>query len=147
VKTSYACDPCDACRATDPACTVCGGAAFRARQLDLFPPGHVRRAPGTPATARDETAARDAALADLERTRAALIAVARVIARDIATARGRVTSVDVFRRLRADGLGAQLDAVDPRWMGAVFRGRDGWRQAGLEKAGSHRRPVAVWVLT
>lgn len=88
---------------------------------------------------------RDRVLDCLEDVRAELIDAATVAARIICERRGSVTSVQVFRYLRECGYGRRLDAVDPRWMGAVFRSGKGWKRVGWDQTGSHGRPVAVWV--
>ena len=87
---------------------------------------------------------RDEALDLLEERRAELIAVAKKTALDIALRTGTVTSTEVFERLRNEGWGAHLDAVDPRFMGAVFRKGGGWERVGYVQIGSHGRPVAQW---
>lgn len=85
----------------------------------------------------------DLVIASLEATRESLIEVARGIADELVTKNGVVTSVEVFKEMRLRGYGVQLDAVDPRWMGAVFR-TGGWVRAGYRETGSHCRPVSVW---
>ena len=93
---------------------------------------------------RGEAGKRDAALDLLQAQRSEIIGVALVIARRIAKRRGRVTSVQVFEQLRADGWGPRMMKLDPRWMGPVFRAGNGWVRDGYENTGSHKRPVAVW---
>ena len=44
--------------------------------------------------------------------------------------------------LREEGYGPELDRIDLRFMGAVFR--KGWRRVGWVPTGSHARPVAIW---
>ena len=78
----------------------------------------------------------------LEATRAELIAEAKVIAADLCSVRGRVTSVAVLEVMRRGRYAEQLSQVDARFMGAVFR--HGWRRVGYEPLGSHCRPVSVW---
>ncbi len=91
-----------------------------------------------------ETAARDAALDLLEEHRAPLIEIARAVAQELAIRHGRVTSPDVVQELRARGYGDMIDAVDKRFMGAVFRSGNGWERIGFENLGSHRQPISVW---
>lgn len=86
-----------------------------------------------------------AVMVTMEATRGFLIDTARDIAHELVKLNGQVTSVEVFRELRDRGYGAHLDAVDPRWMGAVFRTR-GWLRVGWREVGSHCRPVSVWRL-
>lgn len=88
--------------------------------------------------------ARDAALDHHERTKAELVEAGREWARKLAAVNGTVSSPEVFRALRAAGWGAELDAANPTWMGAVFR--RGWERVGYEPSGSHCRPVSVWRL-
>ena len=92
-------------------------------------------------------AGRDQVIADLHEKRAELIEVGRRIASEIARARGAVTSVDVFEAMRAQGYADKMLSVDPRWMGAVFRPRKGWKRVGWKPIGSNARPVAVWEIS
>lgn len=105
----------------------------------------VADSPG-PSTGTGRTRARDHALGTLEATRADLLAKARTIAWALAGTDGTVTSPDVVAEMRQQGYGAELDAVDLRFLGAVFR--CGWERAGWvtgrASPGSHARPVAVW---
>jgi hypothetical protein len=87
---------------------------------------------------------RDAALDALEKARANLISVADGIARGLTATHGEVTSVEVFAEMARQGYGPAMKAVDPRWMGAVFRAEKGWTRKGWRQDGSHGRPVAVW---
>ena len=103
-------------------------------QTDLF-------TGGIPHT-QTEAEKRDTALERLEKTRAELIAEGRRVADELAYANGSVTSVEVFAKMRDNGWGPDLDDVDPRWAGCLFR--KGWRRVGYEPAGSHGRPVARW---
>lgn len=91
-----------------------------------------------------ELEARERALDALEQHRPALVAIAYETARRIAVEHGKVTSPEVLAALRAQGHGEAIDAVDRRFMGAVFRASRGWRRVGWVSTGSHRRPVAVW---
>lgn len=90
-------------------------------------------------------AARDQVLDVLEEWRKCLVLEAKSRAVRLAKRNGSVTSVEVLDQLRADPeWSTAVDAVDPRFMGAVFR--KGWRRLGWEPAGSHARPVARWEL-
>lgn len=98
----------------------------------------------------DQAQARDAALDLLQRHRSELIRHARAVAINIAWARGEVSSTEVWEELRRRGevdlwLKYAMAAVDPRWMGVVFR--HGWKRLRWTSTGSHKRPVAVWVLS
>jgi hypothetical protein len=122
-------------------------------QLALFGgPQEARRAPPAPVPAprppapvSAQAAARDAALDALEEHRAEVIELARGVARTLALQHGRVTSSGVLQAMRDQGMGDEIDAVDRRFMGCVFRGR-GWQQIGWETSGSHRRRQPVWAL-
>lgn len=103
-----------------------------------------RRLRGSPGPGKSERAGRDAALNLMATTRGPLIEVAREIALDIAHRVGRVTSVEVFAHLRAQGYGEYVDAVDARWMGVIFQ--KGWHRLGSERTGSHMRRVSIWTL-
>jgi hypothetical protein len=74
-----------------------------------------------------------------------VIELARGVARTLALQHGRVTSSGVLQAMRDQGMGDEIDAVDRRFMGCVFRGR-GWQQIGWETSGSHRRRQPVWAL-
>ena len=90
-------------------------------------------------------AARDQVLDVLEEWRKCLVLEGRSRAVAIARRKGSVTSTEVLAELRADPEWADaVDAVDPRFMGAVFR--KGWARAGWDTSGSHARPVSRWVL-
>lgn len=117
------------------------------QQTELFLPPRLqpKRKLGSPGPPGAEEAARDAALDNLEAYRGALCEVGRETAVELAQQRGRVTSVEVFSEMRARGYDEAMDAVDPRWMGVVFREKI-WRRHGWEQTGSHRRPVAIWEL-
>lgn len=91
-----------------------------------------------------EIAERDAAIARIGAANAALVEVAKDTARRIADSHGTVTSTQVLAALREEGYGAVLDAVDRRFMGAVFWPGSGWERVGWSTTGSHGRPVAVW---
>ncbi len=99
---------------------------------------------------RFEQHARDMALDALANTRARLVAAARRVAVEMARDLGRVSSPEVLAELRDRGYGPELDRVDARFMGVVFRPAKGWpvrwRRMGWEPGGSHCRPVAVWQL-
>lgn len=92
-----------------------------------------------------EAAKRDAVLDRYEDTRETLLEAGRRTALALCGEHDGITSVMVLARLRADGWGAQLDAVDSRWAGGVFRTGQGWKRVGYRPDGSHCRPVAVWV--
>jgi hypothetical protein len=111
-------------------------------QLSLPQP---KRKIGSPGPDHLETKGRDGALDRLEELRSGLVEVAREVAIQLAKRRNRITSVEVFAALRAQGYDESLDAADPRWMGVVFR-EDIWQREGWETTGSHRRPVAIWSL-
>ncbi len=96
------------------------------------------------APTQTEEQKRDIVLDASEETRARLLKEARAVARSLAAMKGRVTSVEVLNEMRALGWGAEIDRVDPRFMGAVFR--RGWERIGWECTGSHARPVAIWRL-
>ena len=126
------------------------------QQEALFPPDSPamrrtlpgltpKRKLGSPGPEGRETDAREAALDNLDRYRVGLVEIAREIAVRLAQRRSRITSVEVFAEMRAQGYDEALDAVDPRWMGAVFR-EEIWFREGWETTGSHRRPVAIWSL-
>ncbi len=89
---------------------------------------------------------RDIELDRLATTRAHLVSSARQIAWKIATLEGRVTSPEVIAAMRTAGYGPQMDRVDPRFMGVVFRAGNRWERLGWENKGSHARPVAIWGL-
>jgi hypothetical protein len=131
-----------------------------ARQLALFG-NETSRQPELPHTGRvieklmgkkkkietdskTEAEARDAALDMLAAVRCELVMAAREAALQLAAANGRVTSTEVFAKLRAEGWGPKIAEADPRWMGVVFRTKAGWERIGWETTGSHKRPVAVW---
>lgn len=103
------------------------------------------RKPGSPHGGVAEGAARDAALANLAAYRGGLCEVGREIAIELAQQRERITSIEVFAEMRARGYDTALDAVDPRWMGVVFK-EPIWQRRGWEQTGSHKRPVAIWGL-
>lgn len=123
-------------------------------QGNLFPAGNPanqrtlptpHRKRGSPGPQNRETEGRDGALDDLEKWRSSLVEIGREVAIQLARRRKRITSVEVFAELRAQGYDAALDSCDPRWMGVVFR-EDIWQREGWETTGSHRRPVAIWSL-
>lgn len=104
-----------------------------------------KRKRGSPGPQERETEGREEALDNLEKWRSALVEIGRNVAITLAQHRKRVTSVEVFAEMRAQGYDGALDACDPRWMGVVFR-EDIWQREGWETTGSHRRPVAIWSL-
>lgn len=93
-----------------------------------------------------EAKKKDCALDLLEATRAHLVRVARNLATLMAASAPdeTITSVEVLAEMRKCGYSEQLDLVDPRFMGAVFR--RGWQRVGYEPSGSHCRPVSRWKL-
>jgi hypothetical protein len=124
--------------------------AKKSSQTSLFGPRSIpgltpQRKVGSPGPQQIETKGREDALDKLEEYRSGLVEIGRDVAIALAKRRNRITSVEVFAELRAQGYDAALDAVDPRWMGVVFR-EDIWQREGWETTGSHRRPVAVWSL-
>lgn len=119
-------------------------------QMGLFGPSgkplpQPQRKVGSPGPDQLEAKARDAALDKLEEYRSGLVEIGREVAIQLAKRRNRITSIEVFATLRAQGYDAALDAADPRWMGVVFR-EDIWQREGWERTGSHKRPVAIWSL-
>jgi hypothetical protein len=93
---------------------------------------------------KTEDSKRDAALDLLKKSRGSLIAAAKIQANTICRARGRVTSVEVAKAMKAAGYVGAMAKVDLRWMGAVFRGGSEWTRVGWEMTGSHSRPVTIW---
>ena len=95
-----------------------------------------------------EVQKRDRVMDQLTETRTKLVAAARETARSMALCGEQVTSPAVVEQMREDGYGPELDRVDLRFMGPVFR--RGWRRVGylLGRAspGSHARAVAIWEL-
>jgi hypothetical protein len=92
-----------------------------------------------------EAEARDAALKLLSDTREQLIERAFDIACELCHKHGRVTSTQVFAVMAENqDWKAAMDAVDPRWMGCVFRRKTWVREGWLNGAGSHKRPISVW---
>jgi len=88
-----------------------------------------------------EAAERDRIIGELTQKRSHLVTVAKQVADQLAAV-GTVTSIQVRDRMREMGYGPAMDAVDPRWIGALFR--VGWYRVGYVPEGSHCRPVAVW---
>jgi hypothetical protein len=84
---------------------------------------------------------REKVLDKLDRSYERVVRDAKIVAREIAKAKGRVTSVEVLAELRQRGYS---DLRDTRWLGCIFR--RGWRRIGWEPTGSHCRPVAIWTL-
>ncbi len=76
------------------------------------------------------------------------VARARVIAQKIALDTGTVTGARVLKSLRDENF-PDLDQIDPRFMGQVFK-EERWEKAGTSSEpgshGSHGRPVTVWRL-
>ena len=88
---------------------------------------------------------RDAALALHAVRRRELIAIADVVALELAARDGTVTSTAVRAEMERRGHGPRMAPHDPRWMGAVLLPSRGWtRCAEVERSGSKCRPVAVW---
>lgn len=91
---------------------------------------------------------RDKVMDQLTETRTKLVAAARDIARGMAQDGQRVTSPDVVEQMRAQGYGPEIDRVDLRFMGPVFR--RGWREVGSligrASPASHSRRVVIWEL-
>ncbi len=90
-----------------------------------------------------EAEKRDRALDLLEEHRGDLIQVAKELALELANKNGTVTGAQVLRAMRAMAIDG-LEDKDPRFMGAVFRAKNGWERVGHSSEGSHRRPVSVW---
>lgn len=115
-------------------------------QLDMFGANPVRDE-DVAERIEDELQKRDQVLDILAETRADLIAAARAIARRIALDKGRVSSPEVLRAMRAEGYGPQLSRVKAQFMGVVFRKAAGWHLLRYAQDGaSHGRPVAIWEL-
>jgi hypothetical protein len=96
-------------------------------------------------TQLDLAAPRDRVLDHLSKTRAYLIAAASNIARELAAMDGSTCMPRVLRAMRAHGMGDALDAVDPRWSGAVLLPSRGWERTGeIAREGSRARPVPMW---
>lgn len=94
-------------------------------------------------TLQEEYAELDDAMTKLKKHRAALISQARAVAIELASAKGTVTSTDVFRVL--EDRGVDLGEHDTRWMGAVFNSKT-WALVDYRPQGSHGRKVSVWAL-
>ena len=57
---------------------------------------------------------------------------------------GTVTSPIVLEIIKGvPDLAKELEAVDPRFIGGVFR-RKGWTKVGVTNQGSHGREVPIW---
>lgn len=92
----------------------------------------------------EETRARDQALRRLTETRVDWIDYAFRVAVGLAKKNGRVTSTDVLDELKKDPqTSAELQKVDPRFMGPVFH-RPCWRRVGWSNRASHGRPIPIW---
>lgn len=88
---------------------------------------------------------RNAVLDHHARNRAALISAADIIARRLADALGSTCMPRVLRAMRELGYGDAMDAVDPRWSGAVLLPSRGWEKTGVYvPEGSRARPVPMW---
>ena len=96
-------------------------------------------------TQLDLTAPRDRALDLHVQRRRYLIALADLAAHGLADRDGATCMPRVLRRLRELGHGDALDAVDPRWSGAVLLPSRGWERTGESaREGSRARPVPMW---
>jgi hypothetical protein len=96
-------------------------------------------------TQLDLAAPRDRILDIHAQRRRYLIALADIVAHKLAANEGAVCMPRVIRELRANGHGAELDAVDPRWTGAVLLPSRGWERTGeIVREGSRARPVPMW---
>ena len=97
---------------------------------------------------QSEIQKRDKVMDQLTQTRTKLVAAARDIARGMAQDGQRVTSPDVVEQMRAQGYGPEIDRVDLRFMGPVFR--RGWREVGSligrASPASRSRRVVIWGL-
>ncbi len=95
-----------------------------------------------------EVQKRDKVLDQLAETRTKLMSAARATARCMAEAGQEVTSPAVVEQMRVQGYGPELDRVDLRFMGPVFR--RGWKRVGYllgrNSPGSHARAVVIWEL-
>lgn len=80
------------------------------------------------------------------RSREQLIAIAHKYAIRIASTKGTVCAPQVLTVMREKGL-LEDSPHDPRWIGAVFGERKGWRRTGrYRRIGSHKRDVTEWAL-
>lgn len=99
---------------------------------------------------RTEVQKRDQALALVEGANSALVEEARRVAMLIWKENGRVTSTEVLARMSLDPRYAETIAEGKkathknRWMGPVFKAKQGWVKLGYESKGSHARPVVIW---
>jgi hypothetical protein len=93
---------------------------------------------------------RESVLDLLGRVRARLVGEAHQDALRLVRARGTVTSPEVLEEMRRRGFGPEIDRVDTRFMGCVFRDNKTWERSGWllgrSSPGSHSRPVAIWRL-
>ena len=87
----------------------------RKDQLGLFDPP-------PPLPLEREAIARDAALDLLELHRPNLVAIGKATALQLVLANGQVSCPEVLQHMRANGHAAAMDAVDPRWSGAISSG-------------------------
>lgn len=92
---------------------------------------------------KKQTKLRDEALDNLEEHRTELIAIGRKIAIQMATLHGRTCGPQVMNEMRKRNVPG-IDQVDPRFMGAIFRGGVGWKRVGYEPIGSHGGTVSIW---
>jgi hypothetical protein len=93
----------------------------------------------------EQASSRDKVLDIHAQYRAELIEVATGIARELSAASGATCMPRVLRALRERGYGDKLDAVDPRWSGAVLLPSRGWERTGeITREGSRARPVPMW---
>jgi hypothetical protein len=131
-------------------CLFCGG--------DASEPDHLQRCDGRQGGRDDDVKVENAfvfptrttgeAMALLESTRRALIAVGRDVARRLTANGGTATSCDVKRVMIAEG--SYRDDVPGHWLGAVFRGREWewtgqWTLPDVPSGAAHAwRPMKVW---
>lgn len=90
-----------------------------------------------------EVTKRDDALDMLAAHRARLVAIAKATALWLAERDGQITAPEALQQMRAQGVPG-VDAVDPRFIGCIFRKGTGWQRMGWSPTGSHGRPVAIW---
>lgn len=93
-----------------------------------------------------EKAKRDAALDNLERTRAFLISEGKKIAIQMAQETGTTTGVRVMQEMLKQEYAPLLDEVDRRFMGAVFGRSKIWVRIGFENKNSHGGLCSIWKL-
>lgn len=86
--------------------------------------------------------ARDRALGILEQSQPEWLAMARAVARDLASSGGVVTVNDVREKCPPP------PGSDPRIMGAIFNTRE-WERVGVQRSGRrvcHARPISTFRL-